>query len=196
LKSFPISANVKGKMTRKEALDSVNANVENKNLVKHMLATEAIMRALAKHFGEDEEEWGLTGLLHDIDVELTEGDMNSHSKLGADLAKELGVSETMAHAILCHNEMHGIPLETKLDKALFCADPLTGLITAAALVRPDKKLASVEAKSVKKRFKEKSFAAGANREQIARCSEIGFELDEFIELGLKAMQGVAADLGL
>jgi len=183
-------------MTRKEALDSVNANVENKNLVKHMLATEAIMRALAKHFGEDEEEWGLTGLLHDIDVELTEGDMNSHSKLGADLVKELGASEAMAHAILCHNEMHGIPLETKLDKALFCADPLTGLITAAALVRPDKKLASVEAKSVRKRFKEKSFAAGANREQIARCSEIGFELDEFIELGLKAMQGIAADLGL
>ncbi len=183
-------------MTRKEALDSVNANVENKNLVKHMLATEAIMYALAKRFGEDEEEWGITGLLHDIDVELTEGDMNSHGKLGADLAKELGVSETMAHAILCHNEAHGIPLETKLDKALFCADPLTGLITAAALVRPDKKLASVEAKSVRKRFKEKSFAAGANREQIARCSELGLELDEFIELGLKAMQGIAADLGL
>jgi len=183
-------------MTRKEALDSVNANVENKNLVKHMLATEAIMRALAKRFDEDEEEWGITGLLHDIDVELTEGDMNSHSKLGADLVKELGASEAMAHAILCHNETHGIPLETKLDKALFCADPLTGLITAAALVRPDKKLASVEAKSVKKRFKEKSFAAGANRQQIARCSEIGFELDEFIELGLEAMQGIAADLGL
>ena len=183
-------------MTRKEALDSVNANVENKNLVKHMLATEAIMRALAKRFDEDEEEWGITGLLHDIDVELTEGDMNSHSKLGADLVKELGASEAMAHAILCHNETHGIPLETKLDKALFCADPLTGLITAAALVRPDKKLASVEAKSVKKRFKEKSFAAGANRQQIARCSEIGLELDEFIELGLEAMQGIAADLGL
>ena len=105
-------------------------------------------------------------------------------------------SEAMIHAILCHNEAHGIPLETKLDKALFCADPLTGLITAAALVRPDKKLAGVEVKSVKKRFEEKSFAAGANREQIAGCSELGLELDEFIELGLKAMQGVAAGLGL
>lgn len=183
-------------MTRKEALDSIKTNVENENLVKHMLATEAIMRALAKRFGEDEEEWGLTGLLHDIDVELTKGDMNSHSKLGADLVRELGASEAMAHAILCHNETHGIPLETKLDKALFCADPLTGLVIAAALVRPDKKLASVEAKSVKKRFKEKSFAAGANRQQIARCSEIGIELSEFIELGLVAMQGIAADLGL
>ncbi len=183
-------------MIRKETLDSVRANVGNENLVKHMLATEAIMRALAKRFGEDEEEWGLTGLLHDIDVELTEGDMSSHSKLGADLVREMGASEAITHAILCHNEAHGIPLETRLDKALFCADPLTGLITAAALVRPDKKLASVEAKSVKKRFKEKSFAAGASREQIASCSELGLELDQFIGLGLKAMQGIAANIGL
>jgi putative nucleotidyltransferase with HDIG domain len=183
-------------MTREEALDSVRENVENENLVKHMLASEAIMRALARRFDEDEEEWGLTGLLHDIDVELTEGDMSNHSKLGADLAREMGVSEAMAHAILCHNEVHGVPLVTKLDKALFCADPLTGLLTAATLVRPDKKLASVEARSVRRRFREKGFAAGASREQIASCSELGLELDEFIELGLKAMQGIAADLGL
>jgi len=183
-------------MNRKEALNSIKDNVENANLVKHMLATEAIMRDLARCFGEDEEEWGLAGLLHDIDVELTEGDMGSHSKLGADLVRELGASEAVAHAVLCHNEAHGTPLETKLDKALFCVDPLTGLITAAALVRPDKKLDGVEAKSVRKRFKEKSFAAGANREHISRCSEIGLELDEFIELGLKSMQGIAADLGL
>ena len=183
-------------MNREEALDSVKANVENGNLVKHMLATEAIMRALARRLGGDEEEWGLTGLLHDIDVELTEGDMSSHSKLGADLAQELGASEAMAHAILCHNEAHGVSLETELDRALYCADPLTGLITAAALIRPDKKLAGLVAKSVKKRFKEKSFAAGANREQIARCGELGLELDEFIELGLTAMQEIADDLGL
>ncbi len=183
-------------MDREEALDSIKANVENRNLVKHMLATEAIMRALARRFGEDEKEWGLTGLLHDIDVELTESDMASHSKLGADLAQELGASETMAHAILCHNERHGVSRETKLDKTLFCTDPLTGLIIAATLVRPDKKLAGLEASSVKKRFKEKGFAAGANRQQIALCSEIGLELDEFIELGLEAMKGIADDLGL
>ena len=183
-------------MNREEALESIKANVSNENLVKHMLATEAIMRALARHLGEDEETWGLTGLLHDIDVELTEGDMKAHSKLGADLARELGASEEMAHAILCHNETHGIPLETKLDKALFCADPLTGLIIAATLVRPDKKIAGLEARSVRKRFKEKAFAAGANREQIAKCSEIGLELDEFIELGVAAMKESAADLGL
>ena len=183
-------------MTREEALNSVKANVENRNLIKHMLATEAIMRALARRLGGEEEEWGLSGLLHDIDVELTEGDMSTHSKLGADLARELGASEAIAHAILCHNETHGIPPETNLDKALFCTDPLTGLITAAALVRPDKKLASLEAKSVKKKFIEKHFAAGANRQQISQCSQIGLELDDFIELGLKAMQGIAADLGL
>jgi putative nucleotidyltransferase with HDIG domain len=165
-------------MTREEALSSVEANVENRNLVKHMLATEAIMRALARHFGEDEDEWGLAGLLHDIDVELTGG------------------SEEMVHAILCHNEAHGIACEALMDKALFCADPITGLITAAALVRPDKKLAGVEAKSVRKRFKEKSFAAGARRENIAACSALGLELDQFIDISLKAMQDVAEDLGL
>ncbi len=183
-------------MTREETLNSIKANVENENLIKHMLATEAIMRALAKHLGEDEEEWGLAGLLHDIDVELTQGDMHTHSKLGADLARELGANEAVVHAILCHNEAHGIPRETKLDKALFCVDPLTGLITAAALVRPNKKLAGLEDKSVIKKFKQKGFAAGANRQQITQCSEIGVEFDQFIELGLEAMKGIAADLGL
>ena len=183
-------------MNRKEALDSIKVNVEDKNLVRHMLATEAIMRALAKRFDEDEEEWGLTGLLHEIDAELTAGDMESHSKLGADLARELGASEAMAHAILCHNEAHGIPLETKLDKALFCAGPLAGLIMAAALVRPDKKLAGLEAQSVKEKFKEEGFAAGVKRKHIASCSDIGLELDEFIELALTIVQRIAPDLKL
>ncbi|MFC1995794.1 HD domain-containing protein [Chloroflexota bacterium] len=183
-------------MNRKEILDSIKSNVEDENTVKHMLATEAIMRALGRRLGEDEREWGFTGLLHDIDIELTEGNMATHSKLGADLAKELGVSEATTRAILCHNEVHSIPLETKLDKALFCADPLAGLIIAATLVCPDKKLTSLEAKSAEKRFKEKRFAAGVNRQQIAQCSEIGIELGEFIELGLEAMQKIAADIGL
>ena len=180
---------------REEILDSIHGNVQDKNMIKHMLATEAIMRALAKKLGEDEEEWGITGLIHDIDMELVEGDMSSHSKLGADIAQELGASETMAHAILCHNEAHGGPRETKLDKALFCADPLSGLITAAALVRPDK-LSGLTTKSVMKRFREKSFAAGVNREQVAQCQEIGLELEEFINLGIEAMREIASDLGL
>lgn len=161
-----------------------------------MLATEVIMRALARHFGEDEEEWGLTGLLHDIDLELVNNDMKEHSKLGADLVRDLGGSEAMVHAVLSHNEAHGVQVETKLDKALFCVDPLTGLIIAGALVRPEKKLAGLETKSVMKRFKEKSFAAGANREQIARCSELELELNEFVGIGINAMKGIADDLGL
>ena len=183
-------------MIREEALEAVKENIENENSVKHMLATEAIMRALAKRFGEDEEMWGLAGLLHDIDLELMEGDMKVHGRLGADMVRDMGVSEAIAQAILRHNEAHRLPRETKMDKALFCTDPITGLITAAALVRPDKKLAGVEARSIRKRFKEKSFAAGASRESIATCSELGLELDEFIEIGLKAMQDIAPSLGL
>jgi putative nucleotidyltransferase with HDIG domain len=183
-------------MNRQEALESIKENVENENLIKHMLATEAIMRALAKRMGGDEEEWGLAGLLHDIDVELTEGDMTAHSKLGADLARDMGASKAIASAILCHNGTHGVAPETPMEKALFCADPLTGLITAAVLVRPDKKIESLEPSSVRKRFKEKSFAAGASREQIARCADIGLELDEFIAIGVEAMKGIAPQMGL
>jgi putative nucleotidyltransferase with HDIG domain len=183
-------------MDRQTALKAIQENVKNENLIKHMLATEAIMRALARRFTENEDEWGLAGLLHDIDVELTHADLKVHSKPGAEMAKQLDASEAVCHAILVHNETHGEPCMSLMDKALFCADPLTGLITAGALIRPDKKLASVEAKSIRKRFKEERFAAGANREQIAKCSEIGLGLDDFIALGLDAMKGVAADLGL
>jgi putative nucleotidyltransferase with HDIG domain len=183
-------------MDRQQALEAIRKNVKNENLIKHMLATEAIMRALATRFGEDKEAWGLAGLLHDIDVELTGGDMSQHSQLGADLARNLGAGEAIAKAILCHNEAHGVIPATSLEKALFCADPLTGLITAAVLVRPDKKIASLEANSVRKRFKEKSFAAGANRGNIAKCSEIGLELEDFIALGVDAMKTIAQELGL
>jgi putative nucleotidyltransferase with HDIG domain len=183
-------------MNREEALKAIREKVKNENLVKHMIATEAIMRALARKFNQNEEEWGMAGLLHDIDVELVNNNMEQHSRLASQLVKNMGLSDEVAHAILTHNEAHGEPLQSMMDKALFCADPLTGLITAGALVRPDKKLAGVEAKSIRKRFKEKSFAAGANREQMATCSNIGLELDAFIELGLEAMKGAAGELGL
>jgi len=180
---------------RDKILDSIHTNVQDKNMVKHMLATEAIMRALARKLGEDEEEWGITGLIHDIDVELVEDDMSSHSKLGADIARELGANGIMAHAILCHDEAHGVPREAKLDNALFCSDPLSGLITAAAMVRPDR-LGGLTTKSVMKRFREKSFAAGVNREQVAQCQEIGLGLEEFISLGIEAMKEIALELEL
>ena len=177
-------------------MSSIKANVENDNLIKHMLATEAIMRALARRLGGDEEEWALAGLLHDIDVELTEEAPETHGKLGSDLARELGASEAVCRAILCHNEVHGVPCDTTMSRALFCTDPLTGLITAAALVRPDKKLEGVSVESLMKRFKEKRFAAGAKRENIATCEQIGLELKEFISLGLEAMKRIAPELGL
>ena len=186
---------MKSKLERDAILDSIHDNVQDKNMVRHMLATEAIMWTLAKRLGENEEEWGITGLIHDIDIELVEGDMSSHGKLGADIAQELGASDAMAHAILCHNEAHGIPRETKLDKALFCATPLSELITAAALVSPDK-LSGLTTKSVMKCFREKSFASGVKREQVAQCQEIGLELEEFIALGVEAIKKISSELEL
>ncbi|MBI2829697.1 MAG: HD domain-containing protein [Chloroflexi bacterium] len=183
-------------MTREEALNLIKANIKNENTIKHMLATEAIMRALARKFGENEEEWGLAGLVHDIDLDIVGDDMTRHSKVGAEMLKEKGFNESVVHAVLTHNEAHGVPRKSQLDSALFCTDPLTGLIVAAALVRPDKKLANLEAKSVLKRFKEKSFAAGANRAVIAQSCDIGLTLEEFVGLGLEAMKGSAGELGL
>jgi putative nucleotidyltransferase with HDIG domain len=183
-------------MERAKALKAVTDNVKNVNLVKHMLATEAIMRALAQKFGENEDEWGLAGLLHDIDIEILGEDMKDHGKLSSEMVQEMGGSSAITHAILCHNPAMGIECENLIDKALLCSDPLTGLITAGALIRPEKKLSFVQASSIRKRFKEKSFAAGANRDQIASCSSLGLTLDEFISLGLGAMQGISEELGL
>lgn len=183
-------------MDRDKALEAVRANVCNENLIKHMLATEAIMKALARRLGEDEETWGLVGLLHDIDVELTADDFSRHSRVGAEMVRGLGAPDEMCRAILCHNEVHGVPCDTTMGTALFCTDPLTGLITAAALVRPDKSLSGVTVETLHKRFKEKRFAAGARRDVIEACGGIGLQLEEFLELGLKAMQESSADLGL
>ena len=183
-------------MIRDEVLTKFRANVKNGNLIKHMLATEAIMRALAQRFGEDEEEWGLTGLLHDMDIELVGENFSDHGRIGADLAAEQDVSPQVCHAIMCHNWTNGIPCVTLLDNALLCTDPLTGLITAGALIRPDRKLAALTVETLMKRFGERRFAAGASHEQIAFCSEIGLELEVFVGIGLEAMKGIAGELGL
>lgn len=183
-------------MTREEALDSIRINIESGKRVKHMLAVETVMRSLARRLGENEDEWGITGLLHDIDIELVDGDMSTHGKLGADIVRELGASEAMAQAILSHNDRHGIPRKTNLAKALFCTDHLTGIIMATALVQPDKKLAGLEAKSVIKKFNQKGFAAGVDRQRVCQCSELGLELEEYVELGLKAMKAIAVELGM
>ncbi|ACI18617.1 HD domain-containing protein [Dictyoglomus thermophilum] len=183
-------------MNREEALTKVKKYVKNKNLIKHMLATESIMRALAKRFNEDEEKWGLAGLLHDIDYELTEKEPEKHSLLAEELLKDDNLPEDVIEAIKAHNEIHQLPRETLLAKALYAVDPLTGLIVAAALIHPEKKLAPLDVNFILNRFKEKSFARGANREQIKTCEEFGLSLEEFINIGLEAMKSISDELGL
>ncbi len=183
-------------MTREEALSLVEKKVKQKNLIKHCLAVEAVMRKLAKEFGEDEKKWGLTGLLHDIDYGETMDKTEEHSMRGADYLEDMGMPGDMVQAVRVHNEAHGLPRKSMLDKALYAADPLTGLIVAGALIHPEKKLAPLNTEFLLNRFQEKSFARGANREQISSCIELGLTLDEFIALGLEAMQEIDKDLGL
>jgi putative nucleotidyltransferase with HDIG domain len=184
-------------MDREALYKILTDKVHDENLIKHMLSVEAVMRALAVKFGEDQDKWSLTGLLHDIDYEETKNDPERHSIIGSEWLKEMGMPDDLVHAVLAHNERHGVTRDSLLDKALWVADPVTGFIIAVALVRPDKKLASVELKSMKKKFKEKSFAAGADRDQIKACEQdLGIPLDDFLELSLHAMQGISDKLGL
>ncbi len=182
-------------MDRTEALELVVANVKNANLVKHMLATEAMMRALARHFGEDEEKWGLAGLLHDVDYEATEDDFSKHGLVGSQMLLERGVDPEIARAVMVHNETLG-ERETLMEKALFSIEGLSGLVTAGALVHPQRKLAPLDVPFLIKRMKEKSFARSVNRDHIRMCTEFGIPLEEFMGIGLKAMQDISDQLGL
>jgi len=181
---------------RERALKLLNEKVINPNMKKHSLAVGAIMLALARHFQENETDWEVTGILHDIDYEETNKDLEKHTIIGSKFVQDRGFSKEIARAILVHNEMHHIPPETRFEKALFCADPMSGLITAAALVLPSKKLADVKTENVVNRFYEKSFARGANREGIKVCEQIDLSLEKFSEIALSAMQGISGDLGL
>lgn len=183
-------------MQREKALDLLKKYLKNDNLIKHSLAVEAIMIGLAERLGEDAEKYGLAGLLHDIDYDMTVDDIERHSLLGAEILEKEGIEADIIYAVKVHNEIHGLARNSLLDKALYAADPTSGFITAAALVRPDKKIAEVKLKSLKKRFKEKAFAKGASREQMATCAELGLGLDEFLTICLGSMQKVADELGL
>ena len=183
-------------MQRTDALNLLKDYLHDENHIKHSLAVEAIMRGIAAHLGKDVEEYGLTGLLHDIDYDITGDEPQKHSLLGAEILEKQGLPDDIIYAVKVHNEIHGLQRSSLLDKALYCCDPTSGFITAAAMVRPDKQLANVELKSLKKRFKEKAFARGANREQMASCNEIGMELEEFLAIALASMQQIAPDLGL
>lgn len=183
-------------MNREEALQLVKEKIKNENLVKHCLAVEICMRALAKHFEENEEKWGLAGLLHDIDYEETKDNPEKHSLIGAEILEKMDLDKEICEAVKTHNEMHGIAPESRMAKALYSVDPLTGLIVASALVLPEKKLANLTPENVLNRFKEKAFAKGANRETIAKCEDVGLSLEEFVKIGLQAMQSISNDLGL
>ncbi len=185
-------------MNKQEALQLVRQHVKNENSIKHMLATEAIMRALARRFSEDEEIWGLAGLVHDIDMEMVNyrDHPEKHGKVGGAILEKAGFDSAIIEAVKAHNPATGKVRETRLEKAIYCVDPLTGLIVASTLVLPSKKLADLKIESVLKRFKERHFAQGANREKIAACSEIDLSLEEFVKVGLETMQGISDDLGL
>ena len=181
-------------MTREQAYNLTRPRFSNKNLFKHVLAVEAVMRELAAHFGEDVEKWGLAGLLHDLDYEETADTPERHTLVTEELLQPYELDDDIIRAIKCHNRI--VPCESRMDKALFAADPITGLIVAATLMHPDKKLRSMTAEFVLRRFKEKSFARGANRDQIASCSELGLSLEEFTEIALRGMQHINKELGL
>jgi len=195
-------------MEIEKVLELVKKNVTNRNLFKHCLAVEAIMRTTARElntlakqevlgdFDADEEKWAITGLVHDIDYDMTADDPARHSVVGAKMLEENGFDEEIVYAVKAHNEYHGLELLNPMDIALYAADPLSGLIVASALINPAKKLKAIDTQFVLNRFKEKLFAKGANRGQISACAKLGIELERFIEIGLKSMQEIDTELGL
>ncbi|MCK4857918.1 MAG: HD domain-containing protein [candidate division Zixibacteria bacterium] len=181
-------------MDRDTAYRLVTEKVHEGNLIKHIIAVEAVMRLLAQHFGEDVDRWGLVGLLHDLDYSETLDDPDRHSYLTAEWLKDYPeIDAAMIRAIHCHAEHE--ECRTPLEWALYATDPTTGLIVAAVLMHPSKKLAQLQVKSIKKRFKDKRFAAGARRDAIAKCSELGLTLEEFLGLALDGMRRIADELG-
>jgi len=181
-------------ISRENALALLKKHVSTKNLIKHCLATEAVMRALAKEFGEDEEKWGMAGLLHDLDYDYTKNNPDEHGLKTLEILKEEDVPEDILNAILAHCGKK--EPETLMEKALYAVDPVTGFIVAAALIRPEKKLEVLDVDFLMRRFKEKAFARGASREQIRSCEEFGLPLERFLGIALEAMKSIASDLGL
>jgi putative nucleotidyltransferase with HDIG domain len=190
-------------LDRKKAGELLDKYVADRNTRAHLLETEAIMRGLAGHFGEDEEKWGIIGLLHDIDWDLTKDDLPNHTVKSVEILKEAGASDFLIETVVSHcygsetcGEHRNKKRESRLEHCLAAAENLTGLIVASALMQPDKKLSSVKLSSLKKKFKTKGFAANCNREIMMECEQAGLTLDEFLEIGLRSMQDIADEIGL
>lgn len=183
-------------MNREQAIELLYKHIKNEKMIAHCLASEAVMRKMAERLGQDADEWGLAGLLHDIDVELTNADPHTHGQKARELIGDI-LPESAIDAIEMHNEVSaGKDRTTMFHHALAASETITGLIFATALVYPDKKISSVKPKSVVKRMKEKLFAASVRREAIMECERVGLTIDEFAELSLKAMSEISGKLGM
>lgn len=182
-------------MMRDEAFELVHERLGDSATLAHCLASEACMRALAERFVDDVELWGMTGLVHDLDLDETQGDPERHTLVGAEVLRARGFSEKLVQAVLGHNDK--MARETRMAQALWVVDPTTGLITAAALIRPSKSTRDLKVKSIEKRMKDKRFAAAVNRDQIRACTELlGLELGDFLQTCLEAMDRVRDQIGL
>lgn len=199
MKNFKFMENLG--ITKEQADKLIDEYIKEPITKLHLLESEAIMRALAKKLGEDEETWGIIGLLHDIDWDMTKNDQTNHCIKCQEILKQAGASDFLIETIQSHGyenemipELQNKKRETKIQHCLVAAETLTGLIIASTLMQPDKKLASVQLPSLKKKFKNKGFAARCNRELIRECEKAGIPLDEFLEMGLGALQGISNKL--
>ncbi len=184
-------------ITKEDAIALLSQYIKNERMLYHCYATEAVMRALARRLGKDEEKWGIAGLLHDLDLDLIDGNLTVHTRETAKILDGIGVDPEIIDAVKMHNEdVWDMKRNTVFHHALAAGETITGMIAATALVYPDKKLASVKAKSVTKRMKEKAFAASVNRDTIMECEKLGIPLDEFAEICLRAMKEISDQLGL
>jgi putative nucleotidyltransferase with HDIG domain len=185
------------RMNRDEAEELLKKYVKNERMLDHSIASEAVLRALARRLGRDEEKWGLAGLLHDIDIEIVGGDLARHGLEAVRIMAEAEIDPEIIDAVKMHNErVCGVVRSKEFHHALAAGETITGLIVATAFVYPDRKLASVKVISITKRMKERAFAASVNRDTIRECEKIGLPLDEFAGIALSAMQGIAGRLGL
>jgi putative nucleotidyltransferase with HDIG domain len=183
-------------LDRSQAWSLLCEYTQSESLRKHMLAVEACMRAYARKFGEDENKWGITGLLHDFDYEKYPTPAE-HPFVGNKILEERGYPEDVRRAILSHADYSGVKRESQMEKTLYACDEVSGFITASALVKPNKSLAEVEAKSVRKKMKDKAFARSVNRDDIINgAADLGVDLEEHIAFCIEAMKGIAAELGL
>ncbi len=183
--------------TREEAAELLDQYVKNKRMLSHCYAAEAVMRALANRLGQDVEKWRIAGLLHDLDIEIVDNNLDRHGLETEKILKEKGVDIEIIEAIVMHNErVSGKKRNSLFHYALAASETITGLIVATALAYPDKKLASVKPKSVVKRMKEKAFAASVNRDNIMECEKIGIPINEFVELSINAMLTISDRIGL